>query len=99
MPIYEYKCNNCKRIFEELQKISDPPVTKCRYCGSDMVSRIVSVASFSLKGSGWYMTDYANDRKNSPPEASKAKAPSKPDKTSPADSSKKPPENKPSAPA
>lgn len=57
MPIYEYKCANCG-VFEEMQKISDPPVKRCPKC-KGKVERIVSRTSFVLKGSGWYATDYA----------------------------------------
>lgn len=57
MPIYEYNCANCG-VFEEMQKISDPPVKRCPKC-KGKVERMVSRTSFVLKGSGWYATDYA----------------------------------------
>ena len=28
MPIYEYKCENCDKVFEVIQKISDKKLTK-----------------------------------------------------------------------
>ncbi len=65
MPIYEYQCSKCGEIFEALQKISDAPLTKCKWCGAK-VERLISHTSFQLKGSGWYLTDYA--RKSSSPE-------------------------------
>lgn len=58
MPIYEYRCNKCGKTFEVLQKISDPPVSSCRFCESEDVSKLLSLTAFSLKGGGWYMTDY-----------------------------------------
>lgn len=58
MPIYEYECTNCGRIEEVLQKMSDKPLRKCRYC-SGKLHKLVSHSSFHLKGTGWYVTDYA----------------------------------------
>ena len=63
MPIYEYKCSKCGEIFEAFQKISDEPLTHCKYC-KGKVERILSQTSFQLKGSGWYLTDYS--RKSQP---------------------------------
>jgi len=59
MPIYEYKCTNCGRIEEVLQKFSDKPLTTCKYC-SGKLQKIISQSTFHLKGTGWYVTDYAN---------------------------------------
>ncbi len=63
MPIYEYKCMNCGYTFEKLQKFSEAAVSKCPKCGGP-VKKLVSHSTFQLKGSGWYLTDYA--RKNTP---------------------------------
>ena len=59
VPIYEYQCSNCGEIFEAFQKISDDPLTECRFCRG-RVEKLISQSSFQLKGSGWYLTDYAN---------------------------------------
>ena len=59
MPIYEYQCKKCGTIEEALQKFSDKPLTKCRHC-SGKLHKLVSRSSFHLKGTGWYVTDYAN---------------------------------------
>ena len=32
MPIYEYKCDLCNGMWEELQKFSDPVITLCKSC-------------------------------------------------------------------
>ncbi len=61
MPIYEYKCISCGHRFEKLQSFHDEPVRVCPKCGGD-VKKLISRSSFILKGSGWYVTDYA--RKN-----------------------------------
>lgn len=63
MPIYEYQCAACNRSFEAWQKISDRPLRKCEYCGSRKVSKLISQSAFHLKGSGWYITDYARKGK------------------------------------
>jgi putative FmdB family regulatory protein len=57
MPIYEYKCNNCQRVIEVMQKFSDKPLSRCPAC-SGRITRIISNCSFHLKGTGWYVTDY-----------------------------------------
>jgi putative FmdB family regulatory protein len=58
MPIYEYECTKCHQIEEVLQKFSDKPLTKCKHC-SGKLHKLVSQSSFHLKGTGWYVTDYA----------------------------------------
>lgn len=65
MPIYEYECNSCKLIFEQMQKISDPPVITCPECNKNTVKKLISATQFRLKGSGWYETDFktANEKK------------------------------------
>jgi putative FmdB family regulatory protein len=57
MPIYEYKCRKCGKQFEAFQGISDPELKSCKFC-KGKVQKMVSLSSFSLKGSGWYVTDY-----------------------------------------
>ena len=59
MPLYEYRCRKCGREFEEMQRITEPPIRKCPDCGRRTVERLISATSFVLKGSGWYATDYA----------------------------------------
>jgi len=56
MPIYEYRCEHCGD-FEEMQRITDPPLARCPKCRRK-VRRLISNTSFHLKGSGWYVTDY-----------------------------------------
>lgn len=58
MPLYEYRCGKCGKVFEVLQKFSDAPLTTHPECGGK-VERLVSASSFQLKGGGWYATDYA----------------------------------------
>jgi putative FmdB family regulatory protein len=63
MPIYEYKCRKCGKEFDVFQKISDPAVTSCKFC-KGRVSKLISLSSFHLKGSGWYVTDYGGKKTN-----------------------------------
>jgi putative FmdB family regulatory protein len=64
MPIYEYHCDACGNEFEEMQKFSDAPIDKCPRCGGHS-RRLISQSTFVLKGTGWYVTDYANKGKGS----------------------------------
>lgn len=59
MPVYEYECVKCKHQTEVFQKMSDPPITKCEFCNGKM-KKLISQSAFHLKGSGWYVTDYAS---------------------------------------
>ena len=57
MPIYEYKCEKCDKVFEVRRKFSDEPLTTHEECGGP-VHRLISAPAFQFKGSGWYVTDY-----------------------------------------
>lgn len=64
MPIYEYRCDDCGELFEKIQKFTDEPLKKCELCGGK-AHRIISKSTFILKGTGWYVTDYASKNRNS----------------------------------
>nr|VFK10402.1 MAG: putative regulatory protein, FmdB family [Candidatus Kentron sp. LPFa]VFK26515.1 MAG: putative regulatory protein, FmdB family [Candidatus Kentron sp. LPFa]VFK67907.1 MAG: putative regulatory protein, FmdB family [Candidatus Kentron sp. UNK]VFK73193.1 MAG: putative regulatory protein, FmdB family [Candidatus Kentron sp. UNK] len=66
MPIYEYECSQCAHRIEVLQKISDPPLRDCPACDTPSLRKLVSAASFRLKGTGWYETDFKNKDKPKP---------------------------------
>src|SRR5262249_5305472 len=70
MPIYEYRCEKCG-VFEETQRITDPPLERCPTCRRK-VRRLISNTSFQLKGGGWYVTDYARAAKPGQKAAEKA---------------------------
>ncbi|MDR0548115.1 MAG: zinc ribbon domain-containing protein [Deltaproteobacteria bacterium] len=72
MPLYEYECHGCGQVTEALQKFADAPLTVCPKCGGRL-TKLMSLNSFALKGSGWYATDYAN--KSGPPKTDGDKAP------------------------
>jgi len=63
MPIYEYECGKCG-TFEATQKITDRALTRCPTC-KGKVKKLISNTSFQLKGTGWYVTDYARKDKSS----------------------------------
>lgn len=58
MPLYEYRCQSCGKVFEVMQKFSDEPLTIHEGCGG-VLERLLSPPAFQFKGSGWYITDYA----------------------------------------
>ena len=58
MPIYEYQCAACGQVVERWQKISEAPLQECAACGGSL-HKLISSCAFHLKGSGWYVTDYA----------------------------------------
>jgi len=58
MPIYEYSCKKCGKHIEVIQKFSDKLLRTCPDC-KGRLSKLISRTSFQLKGTGWYVTDYA----------------------------------------
>jgi putative FmdB family regulatory protein len=58
MPIYEYECTKCGKTTEAIQRFSDSPLTECSQCHGEL-HKLISMSTFHLKGSGWYVTDYA----------------------------------------
>jgi putative FmdB family regulatory protein len=75
MPLYEYECTKCGRVEEAFQRFSDKPLSKCSHC-SGRLQKLISHSAFHLKGSGWYVTDYANKSKTSASKPNKAESPS-----------------------
>jgi putative FmdB family regulatory protein len=71
MPLYEYQCDACGQRFELIQKYSDGPPEACPKCGKGPVQRLQSSPAFHLKGSGWYITDYARKGTSSEGESAK----------------------------
>lgn len=59
MPVYEYECSKCGHHTEILQRITDSTISKCELCKGKM-KKLISQSTFHLKGSGWYVTDYAS---------------------------------------
>jgi putative FmdB family regulatory protein len=66
MPIYAYKCSACGFAKDQLQKMSDPPLSECPSCGKPSYNKQLTAAGFQLKGSGWYATDFKGGSTASP---------------------------------
>ena len=63
MPLYEYQCDACGGRFEVIQKFSEVS-EECRTCGKGPVHRLQSAPGIQVKGTGWYVTDYAQKGKS-----------------------------------
>jgi putative FmdB family regulatory protein len=85
MPIYEYKCASCGKHHEIMQKITEKPLAICPSCGGKM-KKMISNTSFVLKGSGWYVTDYADKTRKGAKEGSEKKEKKEPKKESKSES-------------
>jgi putative FmdB family regulatory protein len=72
MPLYEYACEKCGKVFEVIEKFSDQPLTVHAECGGK-VERLLSAPALHFKGSGFYITDYAkgNGNANAPKSSDK----------------------------
>ena len=65
MPTYEYICNECGVRIENFQTMSSRSLTKRPDCEEKNcnVTRVISGGSgLIFKGSGFYLTDYKDDR-------------------------------------
>jgi putative FmdB family regulatory protein len=60
MPTYEYACKSCGHEWEEIQKISEAPLTECPECHQAEAQRLISGGNFILKGGGWYADLYSS---------------------------------------
>ncbi len=62
MPTYAYQCDACEHQFDEFQKMSDEPLTKCPKCKKKKLRRLIGGgAALLFKGSGFYITDYRSE--------------------------------------
>jgi len=51
MPIFEYKCNDCGAVTEELVGVgSDRAQPQCSECGSTDLHKLISAAAVQVKG-------------------------------------------------
>ncbi len=67
MPTYQYQCQACEHVLEDLQNINDEPLTLCPKCAHHTLKREIGgqMASFRFKGSGFYITDYVKKNRTS----------------------------------
>jgi putative FmdB family regulatory protein len=57
MPLYEYRCRQCERVFDRLERASEPKDGTCPHCGGG-ATRLLGAPALQFKGSGWYVNDY-----------------------------------------
>ncbi len=51
MPIYEYRCRKCERIFEEIQRVGEEGESlKCPHCGEENPEKVLSSFSSAPQG-------------------------------------------------
>lgn len=51
MPLYEFRCENCDTVFEQLCRVgTDGKGLKCPECGAGKLRRLMSVCSARSKG-------------------------------------------------
>src|SRR3954452_20949142 len=65
MPLYDYKCGKCGKVFEVRQSFSDPVLTTHEECGGPL-ERLISVPALQFKGTGFYITDYGRSGGTNP---------------------------------
>lgn len=70
MPTYTYRCTKCGSEFEVVQRMSDPPLKRCRHCRG-VLRRTFHPVGIVLKGSGFHRTDYRTSKPSSDGEAEK----------------------------
>lgn len=78
MPIYEYQCDACRHKFEAIQRITDDLLTQCPECNEKKLRKLVSAAGFRLKGTGWYVTDFRDNKSGKKKENGSGDGDSKP---------------------
>ncbi len=63
MPTYQYQCKYCGHELEELQSMSEEPLTLCPKCNTESLARVMGTGvSLIFKGSGFYQTDYKKSK-------------------------------------
>lgn len=68
MPTYEYKCRNCGKEFEIVQRITEPSLTVCpdEQCSGEVYRKISKNIGLVFNGSGFYLTDYVHKNDKAP---------------------------------
>ena len=56
MPTYQYRCTECGRELEVVQKFTDPALTECETCHGAL-RKVYKAVGVVFKGSGFYRTD------------------------------------------
>ena len=63
MPTYNYYCRDCDSHFSCFQKMSETSLSKCNECGGKIERVITGGTGLIFKGSGFYLTDYKDEKK------------------------------------
>lgn len=73
MPIYTYRCENCGVQFEQTQKFTDKPLTRCPECRKNTLRKVYTPVGIVFKGSGFYATDHRSPSGMAPSSKSEEK--------------------------
>jgi putative FmdB family regulatory protein len=76
MPVYEYRCQKCQKVFEYQQRMADAAKTECEECHGAL-ERLISRSSFSFKGGGWYKDLYSSSAPSTESGSSETKSETK----------------------
>ncbi|GAC1540946.1 MAG: hypothetical protein NVS2B17_17790 [Candidatus Velthaea sp.] len=81
MPLYDYQCQQCKKVTEVRHNFKESHGEPCPACGGKL-ARVFNPAGIVFKGSGFYITD---SRKG---ESTSSGSPSSPSPTPPSEPKK-----------
>ena len=68
MPTYVYECEECGKVFEAEQRMSDDPLKDCDCGGKGTLRRLIQPTAMMFRGEGFHVNDY------SPKDGKKAQA-------------------------
>jgi putative FmdB family regulatory protein len=72
MPTYDYECQACGHKFELFQSIKAEPIKECPVCKKNKVHRLIGAGGgLIFKGSGFYCTDYRDNKSGGSSSSSK----------------------------
>ena len=57
MPVFDFRCSACDRVFEFSRPFGSDEKPACPACGSKKTEKMIAPPAVHFKGSGWYKTD------------------------------------------
>jgi putative FmdB family regulatory protein len=57
MPLYDFKCLNCKAVFEAARPMGSSEIPACTECGSERTEKKIAPPPVIFRGDGFYKTD------------------------------------------
>lgn len=54
MPMYSYRCRECRTHTDKFQRMSEPMPTKCPSCDKDGLEKQLTAPGFAISGAGVY---------------------------------------------